>query len=277
MRRAALAAILILVGGCTPATSSQRPADASVALPHTQAFGLHSKILDRDFQIYVAEPAGLEGKEKAAAVYTLDGDTSFGLVEQIARRLQGAGEMVPAYVIGIGYGAGPNRRDHEYLHDAADDVPDSGGGAGFERFLLEELRPLVEKRYPVDPARAVLSGHSFGGLFVANVLVRHPRAFSGWLISSGSLWVRDEAVTAAARRMSTAGPNRGGKVWLSVGEEEGPVMIDPMQRLADLLAAPAAGFSVTRKVWEGESHASVAGSAYARGLRTLLGPAHYGS
>ena len=30
------------------------------------------------------------------------------------------------------------------------------GGADYERFLIEELRPEIERRYPVDPERAVL-------------------------------------------------------------------------------------------------------------------------
>ena len=199
------------------------------------------------------------------------------MAANISRRLQGAGEMVPAYLIGIGYGAGTNQRDHDYLQDTLSDVPTSGGGAAFERFLLEELKPLIERRYPVDPRRAVLAGHSFGGLFVANVLVRHPRAFSGWLISSGSLWAGDEAAVKAAMTLSKAGRGGGERVYLSVGQQEGPVMIDPMRRYADALRDGASGFTVASQVWDGESHASVAPIAYSRGLRTLLSGPAYGA
>jgi predicted alpha/beta superfamily hydrolase len=38
-------------------------------------------------------------------------------------------------------------------------------GAKFQKFLLEELRPLIERRSPVDAHRAILARHSLGSLF----------------------------------------------------------------------------------------------------------------
>lgn len=126
------------------------------------------------------------------------------------------------------------------------------------------------------PARSILAGHSFGGLFTANVLVRHPEAFSGWLISSGSLWAKDEGVVRAAQRAPASERGRGAKVYLSVGEQEGPVMADPIRRFGEALSVPGSGFRVFHKMWEGETHVSVPAMAYSRGLRILLALPQFG-
>jgi predicted alpha/beta superfamily hydrolase len=296
MRRTAAALMLMagVAGACTapaqarrdtggearePAGATASPArfaDGPAAVPHASQFRLHSKLLDRDFEIYVSEPVDPDDKEKSAAVYSLDGDSSFAMAAEIARRLEGAGEITPAYVIGIGYGAGENRRDHDYVHAVLPDTPGTGGGADFERFLVGELKPLIERRYPVDPKKAILAGHSYGGLFAASVLTREPNAFQGWLISSASLWAADQATVAAARPLARAGRGHGEKVYLSVGEREGPVMIDPIRAFAAALSDRASGFSVQSQVWDGETHASVVPFAYSRGLRMLLPPPAYG-
>ena len=277
MKRLALVMALMLVAGCSGPARSQAPTpvpmpqdEGPAAVAHATQFKVHSSILNRDYEIYVAEPARAEPGVRAPAVYVLDGDTAFALVASIARRLAQGGEMAPAYVVGIGYGAGPNLRDHDYLHASLDDVPGSGGGAKFEQFLLQEVKPLIEARYPTDPARAVLTGHSFGGLFVANVLVRHPQAFAGWLVSSGSLWVQDEAVVKSAKALSKAGLGKGRKLFVSVGATEGDGMIQPAMDYAKLLGDRASGFQVSSQVWDGESHISVPPIAYTRGLRLLL-------
>ncbi|HTI66502.1 MAG TPA: alpha/beta hydrolase-fold protein [Caulobacteraceae bacterium] len=264
-----LALALTACGAPASAQPSVRE-EGPATLRDSRQFTVHSALLNRDFRIYVAPPRRPEPGAKVAVVYALDGDSSFGLVADVARRLQQGGEMATAYVVSVGYGAGANRRNHDYIHERLDNVPTSGGGADFERFLLQELRPLIEGRYAVDPARSYLIGHSFGGLFVANVLVRRPDAFAGYLVSSGSLWVQDEAVVKAAARLAKAGRGGGRKVFMSVGQLEGDGMIGPILRFGDALNDKASGFSVSGQVWDSESHASVTAGAYARGLRMIM-------
>jgi predicted alpha/beta superfamily hydrolase len=45
------------------------------------------------------------------------------------------------------------------------DAKGSGEGPKFLAFLKSELIPLIEANYRADPARRILGGHSFGGLF----------------------------------------------------------------------------------------------------------------
>ena len=88
----------------------------------------------------------------------------------------------------------------------------------FEAFLLEDLKPFIQAKFPAaDPNRSVLFGHSFGGLFAANVFADKPDAFYGYIIGSASAWA-DPALIA---RVAAAAPRANGQhIYLTVGEKE---------------------------------------------------------
>jgi predicted alpha/beta superfamily hydrolase len=97
-------------------------------------------------------------------------------------------------------------------------VAQGGGGAAFQAFLLEELRPYIETRYPIDPKAEVLFGHSLGGVFTANILARNPDAFAGYLIASPSVWADPTILARLKAVRDKAGQHRvfvgyGGELW----------------------------------------------------------------
>ena len=119
---------------------------------------------------------------KVPVIYLLDGSSLFGEVAGLA---EASGYFGPtaAYVVGIGY---PDQdycqwlalRAHDFLSaplpPALQQSPvtapikgatDSAGRAGLQKFLLQELRAIIERRYAVDPQRSILAGHSLGALF----------------------------------------------------------------------------------------------------------------
>lgn len=162
----------------------------------------------------------------------------------------------PGYVdagvlIGVDYPEGDNRRRLDYTPPQADvggrtDAacpPDAaqGGGAVFLDFLLQTLRPHLQRRLPLDPARQALAGHSLGGLFTLHALRTRPDAFQTYIASSPSVWWGDrylEAMAAAwrqdamaqARRQDAGTPPAGvaRQVCISVGEYEQAV--SPLER-----------------------------------------------
>src|SRR3546814_5652575 len=93
-----------------------------------------------------------------------------------ARRIQalgnsGIGKMI---IVGIGY-PGEQIYDSQRMLDfiAPIETPalkqlyegyPAGDRDRFGQFLLEELRPAIEKRHAVDSRRRALYGHSLGGL-----------------------------------------------------------------------------------------------------------------
>ena len=271
---AALIAIACLHGGAAGQVEIKR--EGPVILPAAQQLVLHSKALGRDMMIRIAPPAApLPAGQRAAAVYMLDGNIGFGLASDTLRLMALEGETSPAYLIAIGYDtSNPMEimasRDRDYLHSILkhpdDDKGMGGGGVAFEAFVVDELKPLVEARLAVDPARSIIAGHSHGGLFVANLIARRPDAFTGYMIGSPSVWA-DANVNAAVTRTRGSGQ----AVYLSVGEKETGRTIDTVAdavRLADALRQ--ARFVVTERVHQGQTHGTEPNVWMAEGFRILL-------
>lgn len=219
---------------------------------------VHSERAGRDFQVQITAPGTppiLPG-QTAPAIYVLDG--GYDIAGPTGWLLGGAGAMAPAYVIAIGYPPGsPSTRERDLLF-APGTRPDGtvakgGGGTAFRAFLLEELKPLMEARYPLDPKSAVLFGHSLSGIFTANMLADSPEAFSGYLIASPSLWA-DPSVIDRLKTSAARAPGR--KVFVAWGAKEEPYMIDGGQKISAALSSAPQRLSLKTKAFEGETHIS---------------------
>lgn len=257
------------------------PADAAVQLRERTApvqdsredgaetLVLHSDALGRDVtvDIMAPDPSVAGGGGKAAAVYVLD--RGMLITGQSALILQRAGVMAPAFIVAISNGDAGADRNFDFVHERLGQGKDAwgGGGQAYETFLADELKPFIEARYAVDPARAVLFGHSLGGLFAATVLVRHPRAFSGYLIASPSIWAAPALVEAVKRMPPVSRPTR---VFIGYGEGEAPETIGPMRQLSEALAH--AGLDVREREFEGQNHPSSFLLEAPAGLPFLLPP-----
>ena len=164
-------------------------------------FVLHSARVGHNFLVVVTPPptdSVLDGSlpsqqgstnQRYPAIYALDAGR--GIAGPLAQMMAQTQIMSAAYVISIGYPADQNDpRNADLLHRAFIDNGQTYGGRGaiFQKFLTEDLRPFLELQYPLDPDKAILFGHSFGGLFTANVLATSPEAFSGYIIGSPSVW-----------------------------------------------------------------------------------------
>jgi predicted alpha/beta superfamily hydrolase len=244
------------------------------ALMQSEQFVIHSKIVDGDFLIQVAKPlGGAPPGAKLPVVYVLDGTHFFGLTAPAARLLTFARTTQPSYVVGIGFPeealpAYMARRNRDLLHTAGNAQTIGGGGAAFERFIKEELRPLIEARYPVDPQRSVLAGHSLGGLFAATVLANEPGAFAGYMIGSPSLQF-DAGLAERVRTVAASG--NAGRVYIGVGANEGP-MVGRADALEQALRAEGSRYTVLRRTHAEESHVSVLGPWMWTGLQHVLPP-----
>lgn len=233
-------------------------------------FVVRSLHADRDYLIQVTPPARppVFPGQKAAVVYALDG--GWGVAGAAGWLLGGGGAMSPAYIVTIGYPTGqPNTREADLLprpvvrQDGS--VAKGGRSEQFTRFLLEELKPFIEGRYPVDPSRAVLFGHSLGGVFTANVLAEHPDAFAGFLIASPSVWA-DTTVPDRLRALSAEGA--GPRVFVGYGELEDPYMLEGGRQVSAALAGR--GDRLSTHVFAGDFHITYYPAALGAALPFLL-------
>ncbi|MBL8555567.1 MAG: alpha/beta hydrolase [Phenylobacterium sp.] len=222
---------------------------------------VHSERIGRDFRVIVSQPTAtvfLPG-QKLPAIYALDGGS--GIAGPQGQYLGNTWQMSAALVVSIDDDpAGENHRLDDLAHarwrPQDGSLPEmGGGGAAFEAFLLEDLRPFIEARYAADPQRSVLVGHSLGALFAANVFARRPDAFAGYVMASVPVWAEPGVVprvAAAAERAS------GQRIYLSVAEFDdgvnGTGMQPGFQAMSAALERP--GVTLRTRVYPGENHSS---------------------
>ncbi|SDW81101.1 alpha/beta hydrolase [Celeribacter indicus] len=224
------------------------------------------------YRLFRALPTGRAPERGWPVLYMLDGNAAFDFLD--ADMLATVPDLV---VIGIG-----QRTDAQFerLSRARDLtfpaegqvglVPDAGygdrpagGATGFVPLLTGALRAAAEAGLAVDPARRTLWGHSLGGLFVLNLMLRRPDSFARYAAISPSLWWHPErfapVLEAALAAPRTAGPI---PLYMGVGTREkrtgfgGPVPDAPPEsfvELADRLAA-SGRVDLLRQVYDGAVH-----------------------
>jgi predicted alpha/beta superfamily hydrolase len=273
----------LMLSTTTPVAARSRPAPrpapaAAASVWYSEQFTLHSRSTGRDYLIQVAKPF-LAAGAKAPAIYLLDGNLDFGLAERIVGPDGAVGTMLPALIVGIGYPAQAKpdwlaRRTRDLAFVPVAGTIDQPEGAAFQRFLTEELRPLIEARYAADPHRAILAGQSLGGLFAAHVLVDTPQAFDGYVICSPSLWAEPGLIDRAKAMRAVAKL----PVFLGVGEQEATQegdkyhMVSNAKALADVLGKRDANLDFRFGIVPEENHYTVTVPFYARAFRFMLTP-----
>lgn len=110
-----------------------------------------------------------------------------------------------------------------------------GGGQadGYLRFLLEGVKPLVDRRFRTlpDRERTGIGGSSLGGLLSLYGFFRHPGSFGCVAALSPSLWFANGAIF----RFIEAARFVPGRIYLDAGTEESAGMVGELERMAALL------------------------------------------
>jgi predicted alpha/beta superfamily hydrolase len=196
----------------------------------------------RDLIIYLPPGYGDQLSRRFPVLYLhdgqnlFDGATSFirGMdwhVGQTADECIRDGRVEPLIIVGI-YNAGKQRLG-EYTPTRA---PRLGGGRAnrYAKFLLEEVRPLVQGNYRVleGPENTGIGGSSLGGLLSLYLGLRQPRIFGKIAALSPSVWWNERVIL----RFAAAAPiHRLPRIWLDIGTREGPRIVDDVERFRDVL------------------------------------------
>jgi predicted alpha/beta superfamily hydrolase len=206
---------------------------------------------------------------------------------------------VPRFItVGIGYPA-DNAMGGMYLrardltptqHDTPEvsmswpfEVPEvesgkkSGGAAEFLQFIRSELIPFIDANYPTVVGDRGYFGDSLGGLFGLYVLFNQPDTFGRYVIGSPSAWWDDEVIFEHAERFLQSGRPLAARVFMAVGalEEVGAQgakyrMVTNVYRLEKMLdGAGLKGLELSTYTFPDESHTSVIGMNYVRGIKAV--------
>ena len=283
-------------GGSTPAKSAAQ-ASSPVTVPGANEFTLRSAA-GKDYRIFVALPEGKPPAGGYPVLYLLDGNAYFIAAADAMREqstFASMSQVQPLIVVGVGYpGDQPlngERRGFDFLPPTVGPVQDPrsvqgaspGGADAFLGFLVDELRPVLASRYPIDPARQSLAGHSLGGYFALHALLHRPDAFRSYMAISPSLWWHDGSLLKiAAQRLPAlrAAAKPPVDVLLAVSPLEMPdyadlsaVMLSTTRTMNGMLAQAAPqGVRTQYQELPGENHISTNLAAMSAILRQASKP-----
>lgn len=146
-------------------------------------------------------------------------------VDETATALIRAGQIEEIIVVGI-----YNSPDRLQEYSA------SPTGRNYARFLIEELKPFIDKKYRTkkDSANTAAMGSSMGGLISFLLSWWHPEIFSQAASLSGSfLWNKNALPTAVE---AYSGPKKDIRIYLDVGTKE-TMLIGNYEQMVGILEA----------------------------------------
>ncbi|MDB6095160.1 MAG: Endo,4-beta-xylanase/feruloyl esterase precursor [Verrucomicrobia bacterium] len=194
-----------------------------------------SRILGNQRDVVVWLPPGCDGRRRRhPVVYFQDGQNIFdprtaflGNAWHAGRTAAGlirVGEIDPPIMVGI-YNTGFARMD-EYAPTRgkfsgwdAEACRSRGLGRAYARFVVEEVKPMIDARYPTleGAAHTAVVGSSMGGLISFYCALWHPRVFGAAGLMSPSMWWDDGA---PAKFVEGLRKKPAVRLWLDTGTAE---------------------------------------------------------
>ena len=274
LRRLGALLLFALLAQAAPALAQSAPTPLDY-LPALRGdyFPVQSQATGRPYHIYVRLPDGYDpaAERLYPTIYLLDGDSLFPILAANHLFLTYDDRLPQAIVVGVAYGGfSPevNRRNIDFQTPGEGVTEEAAGAAGFQRFLVEELIPEVERRYRSDAERRVLFGQSRGGAFVLYSALTDPDLFWGRIASNPSITPGIESLmepAADARRDDLSVIVTSGTLDRPDLQEEAALWLSTWEARAD-------------RPWRlhgvriaGGTHAANAPDAYRQGLRILFG------
>jgi hypothetical protein len=255
-----------------------------------------SELMGRDYQLYILFPKDYSTKDTISypVLYVLDGRLFFQSVRATTDALYVIGNEIEDVIIvaigseGLDFLSSVINRTYDYTTsvDTASvrniekqlgfpiGTLKSGGADKFLECIKTEIIPFVDKHYKTNNERGI-AGNSFGGLFSAYCFINSDGYFTRFGINSPSFWwdkgkLLNQAALQFTNNKSWDIPPT--KVFVSVGEKEGPSMVPTMQKFKSLLeAAGYENIDLKWQVFEGETHLSVVPASISKTITTLYG------
>ncbi len=195
-----------------------------------------SKVLGnrRDVLLYLPPGYRSFSRKRYPVLYLHDGQNVFDAatafagvewgVDETAERLIRKGLLEPLIIVGVANMG--EERIHEYaptrgVVDARAKRKRRSRGLArlYGHFLIEELKPYIDKRYPTkpEPEFTGLGGSSLGGLATLAIGILFPHMFSRLMVMSPSIWWDDFAIYRLVNSIEQKPPL---KIWLDTGTAE---------------------------------------------------------
>lgn len=225
MKRLGQACALALLA-CSVPTLAAKTATTSIfrPTPFGHSYVIPSKALGEGRQVNVwLPPSYYKSNQRYPVLYVIDGGLEQDFIHVVGTAQLGMiwGRNVEAIVVGIETKdrrkelVGPTK-DAELLKK----YPTAGKSAEFRRFIRDEVKLLVERKYRTSGHDTVI-GESLAGLFILETWLREPTLFDGYAAISPSLWWDGEALSRNIAALSPASMVRQPRLYLNIANEGG--------------------------------------------------------
>jgi predicted alpha/beta superfamily hydrolase len=195
---------------------------------------------DRTITVYLPPGYDEHPEQRYPVLYMQDGqnlferERAFGgnpwQIDTAANRAISDRKAQPMIIAGVDHAG--ERRINEYT-PSFDEKRKAGGGADeYAKFVIEEVRPLIDQRYRTN-GEAATGGSSLGGLVALYLALRRPDVFSGAAVMSPSIWWNNKSVL----RLVDSFEGRQPRMWVDIGGREGAEALDGARALRDRLRA----------------------------------------
>lgn len=181
----------------------------------------------RDIIVYLPPGYKQNSTKKYPVLYMHDGNnifdrsTSFGgrewQVDENAERLSKSGQIQELIIVGI-YNTRARIDEYTWYPMDLDGQMAGGNGANYAKFLVKELKPLIDRTYRTNPGRehTAVMGSSLGGLISFYIGLHYSHVFSKIGMMSPSTWWKDKIIMNDVKSLP-----QNLKVWVDIGTKEG--------------------------------------------------------
>lgn len=266
--------LIVLVIGGSPGCTGEKPLppfpvekdiyDFNLTM---ESFMVKPKYTDYELWIDLSYLPGNERLTNVPIIYVTDGQWR-RMDHKYIHYLTYKKLIPPVIVAGIGY---PKEVDPDLarVYDLFYDP------RSFLREITEEIIPLVEEKYSVDPKRRILFGTSAGGHFVVYSFLQNAldgeMTFSGYIGSSPHLL--NSGVFGIAEKLISQERKVDAGLYLAYGQRESSYAYEgPNKRLFSILKEGKLGkLRFQHHAYPGADHFSNTRLTLVDGLRLLLG------
>ncbi|WP_295674465.1 alpha/beta hydrolase-fold protein [uncultured Mucilaginibacter sp.] len=192
--------------------------------------------LGRQRRVWIYLPAGYSSSKKNyPVIYMHDGQNLFDEytsgygewgIDEILDKIPDAKQSV---IVGIDHGG--DNRITEY--DPYDSRYGKGRGDDYTRFIVQTLKPYIDKHYHVKKGAAytTIAGSSIGGLISMYAALKYPGVFGNAGIFSPAFWIAPEIYTYAQNAKLPV----SSRFYFVCGDAESDSMVTDIQKMAGII------------------------------------------